>query len=270
LMDDILRTKVGERELAVFWLGQNSYVFKTSRGTLIAIDPFFSRLTPSGVRVEDFYVHVEPPVKPEKFEVDYVFCTHDHSDHTDPVTLSIIAKHSPRTVFFGPPESYDHFLRIGISPSKARSLKADETVEVADFKVTPVNSLVGSERDEKGNPWTTHYGYVFDFGFVKVYNMGDSSPEMAAEPMRVLKNVMKFSPDIAIFPIVGDYPGRKPEDAFRFAKILNPKIVIPCHYDCFKNRTIDPQVFVDMFRDEPGIKPVVIDYMGKYIYKAYP
>jgi L-ascorbate 6-phosphate lactonase len=266
LMDDISSAKVGEKQLAIFWLGQNSFVFKTHMETLIAVDPFFSRPTPTGVKIEDFYVHVEPPVKAEQFKVDYVFCTHDHLDHTDPSTLSKISEYSPRTVFLGPPESYDHFLRIGIPESRARSLKANETVEIADFMVSATNSLVGSEKRGDGKPWTTHYGFIFDFGFVRVYNMGDSSVEMAAEPVKVLEMVVKLSPEIAILPIVGDFPERKPEDAFRFARILKSRIVIPSHYGCFKNRTIDPEVFLHMFRDDLGIKPIAIDYMAKYIY----
>ncbi len=268
VMYSITNAKVEERELAIFWFGQNSYVFKTHKGTLIAIDPYFSRSTPRGIRTEDFFVHIDPPVKPEEFTVDYVFCTHDHMDHTDPITLSIIAKHSSKTMFFGTPESYNHFLKMGIPPSKSRGLKENETVKIADFKVTPVNSIIGCERDEKGRKWTTHYGYIFDFGFVKLYNMGDSSPEAVAEPMKILKNVIKFSPEIAILPIIGDFPGRKPEDAFKFAKIIEPKIVIPSHYDCFKNRTINPQIFAEMFRNDAKIKPVVIEYKGKFIYRA--
>lgn len=268
MMDEMSKTKVEEKRLAIFWLGQNSYVFKTHAGTLIAVDPFLSRPTPAAMKIEDFYVHAEPPVKPEEFKVDYIFCTHDHLDHTDPSTLSKISEHSSKTVFLGPPESHDRFLSIGIPQARARSLKANETVEIAGFKITPTNSLVGSEKRKDGEPWTTHYGYIFDFGFVRTYNMGDSSPEMAAEPIKVLGNVLKLSPEIAILPIVGDFPGRKPEDAFRFAKILKPRIVIPSHYGCFKNRTIDPQVFVDMFKENLGIKPVQIDYMSKYIYSC--
>ncbi len=266
MMEKISKMKVEEKQLVVFWLGQNSFVLKTHMGTLIAVDPFFSRPTPADVEIEDFYVHETPPVKTERFKVDYVFCTHDHLDHTDPTTLSKISDHSPRTVFLGPPESYNHFLRIGIPEARAISLEADKTVDIAGFKVSAINSLVGSEMRADGKPWTTHYGYIFDFGFVRVYNMGDSSPEMAAEPIKVLEKVLKFSPEIAILPVVGDFPRRKPEDAFRFARILKSRIIIPSHYGCFKNRTIDPRVFVDMFKDDLGIKPIAIDYMGKYVY----
>ena len=42
MMQEILSTKVGHRELAIFWLWQNSFVLKTPQGTLIAIDPYLS------------------------------------------------------------------------------------------------------------------------------------------------------------------------------------------------------------------------------------
>ena len=266
-MDDIKNLTVCGGELAISWLGQNSYIFKTPRGTLIAVDPYLSRIPPEGVEVEEYFVHPEPPVKPEDFRVDYVFCTHDHSDHTDPITLSAIAKHSPRTIFFGTPESYRHFLRAGIPKDRARSLRDGETIEVGDFKVSALSSIIGCERDGRGRKWTTHYGYIFDFGFVKVYNMGDSSPEVVADPTTVLGRVANFSPEIAILPIIGDFPGRRPEDAVKFAKIIKPKIVIPSHYGCFKRRTIDPKVFAELLEGTPDIKPVIIDYMGVYIYR---
>lgn len=262
MIDEILDTRVGNAKLAIFWLGQNSFILKNPEGTLIAIDPYFSRT--SGFS----YIHSEPPILPEEVLVDYVFCTHDHLDHTDPETLPGISKSSPKTVFLGPTESHNHFRRMGIPSSRARSLRANTTVKLGDFEVTPVNSILGSEVNRKGERWTTHYGYVFNFGFVKLYNMGDSSPEVVAAPMKVLKDVIPFSPEIAIFPIIGDFPGRKPEDAISFARILKPKIVIPSHYDCFPDRTIDPKVFVELFRDEPDILTVVIEYKGKYVYKA--
>jgi len=268
LMREIMDMEVWEKELAIFWLGQNSYVLKTENGTLIAIDPYFSRKTPRGIGVEDFFVHADPPVRPQEFTVDYVFCTHDHSDHTDRDSLSIVAENSPETIFFGPPESYNRFLEIGVPPARARSLREDVAVGIAYFKVTPLSSIVGTEKDDRGQRWTTHYGYVFDFGFVKLYNMGDSSPEVASDPEKVLRNVRRLSPEIAIFPIIGDFPGRKPEDAFVFARIVQPKIVIPSHYGCFKNRTVDPRIFVKMFEKEAGTTPVVIMYKDRYLYRA--
>jgi L-ascorbate 6-phosphate lactonase len=152
-------------------------------------------------------------------------------------------------------------LKIGIKPECARKLEAGETITIKDFKVTSLYSIPPNEK-----PDTTHFGFVFDFGFARLYNMGDSNQAVVDEPMAVLREVSKFTPEIVMLPIVGDYPGRRYEDAFKFAKILHPKIAIPCHYDCFADRTIDPRIFADLFKDIRDIKPVIIDYKGKYVY----
>jgi len=254
-MEDILESKIADQQVTIFWLGQNSFIFKTHGGSLIALDPYFSRASP-----KEIYVHAEPPIRPEEVRVDYVFCTHDHSDHTDPDTLPMIAESSPKAFFLGSKESYDHFLRMGISSESSSVLSPGLTRSFGDFTVTTFFSVPPGEET------TTHYGYLFDFGGSRIYNMGDSSAGVTANPEPVLMPVARIRPDIAIFPIIGDYPGRKPEDAFRFARIVRPKIVIPSHYECFANRTIDPEEFTRLFADTSEIRPVVIGYAEKYLH----
>jgi L-ascorbate metabolism protein UlaG (beta-lactamase superfamily) len=256
-MDEINAVKIGSGELGIFWLGQNSFIMKTSTGTLIAIDPYFSR-TP-----RFSYIHEQPPIRSEDLRVDYVFCTHDHLDHTDPDTLSKVAQHSAKTVFLGPKESCDRFMNNEISPQRIKELEANETIALKGFKVTPLYSIPPTVPVN-----TTHFGYIFDFGFVKAYNMGDSNKSMVDDPTTVLGEVIKHAPDVAMFPIIGDFRGRKPGDAYEFSKVLRPKIVIPCHYGCFTDRTIDPHIFVDLFKDTSDIQVVIIDYKGHYIFNS--
>ena len=113
---------------------------------------------------------------------------------------------------------------------------------------------------------TTHLGYLFDFEGVKLYNMGDSSPEVAEDPDEILQEVAEMSTHIGMFPVIGDYPGRRPEDALKFAMGIRPSVVIPTHYDCFRDRTLDPQEFVKLFEAGCGVKPVVVPYGGVYVY----
>jgi L-ascorbate metabolism protein UlaG (beta-lactamase superfamily) len=256
-MDDISAVKIGNGELGIFWLGQNSFIIKMSTGSLIAIDPYFSRSPRFN------YIHEQPPIHSEDLRVDFVFCTHDHLDHTDPDTLSNVAQHSSKTVFLGPKESCDRFMNIGINPLRVKQLEANETITLEGFTVTPLYSIPPTEPVN-----TTHLGYVFDFGFVKAYNMGDSNASMVDDPMTVLGEVAKHAPEIAMFPIIGDFRGRKPRDAYAFSKIIRPKIAIPCHHGCFTDRTIDPQIFANLFKDTSDIQVVIIDYKGHYIYKS--
>ena len=255
LMQEILDTELADRQVAIFWLGQSSFIFKTCSDTLVGLDLYLSR-TPS----REPHLYPAPPMKPEEVKVDYVFCTHDHWDHTDPDTLSAVAKASPKTFFLGPKESHDHFLKMGINQRRANIMEPGVSKSFNDFKVTPFLSILPREGI------TTHFGYLFDFDGLKIYNMGDSSPDVASNPEPILNPVAEVHPDIAIFPIIGDYRERRPEDAFAFTKIVRPKIVIPCHYDCFKNRTIDPSKFTNLFVDTLEIKPIVIRYAGKYIH----
>lgn len=256
LMDKIKMLELSIGEIAIFWLGQNSFILKTSGRTMFAIDPYLTR------DARYSYVHPDPPIKPEELRVHYVFCTHDHSDHTDPQALPIIARSSPETLFFGPHESCKHLIDVGVEDNRVKALKAGVPYSVRDLEVIAYHSVPPDEAD------TTHFGYIFDVEGIKIYNMGDTCQSVVMKPEIVLDPIIKESPDIVMLPIVGDTPERRPGDAFKFATILRPKVVIPCHYGCFKDRTVDPKVFADLFKDTSDIRPVIIEYKGKYVYKS--
>jgi len=241
--------------VAIAWLGQNFYILKSPGGTTISIDPYLERAE------ELLYVHPEPPIKPEDLKVDFIFCTHDHRDHTDPLSLPIVAKHAVETVFLGPKESAEHLVRLGIEKERVKSLEARTTYCFKDFKVTPYYSVPPQEAR------TTHLGYLFEINGTKIYNMGDTSRSVVENAAELLREVSEESLDIAMFPIIGDAPDRRPEDAYILAKAIKPKIAIPCHYDCFADRTIDPEKFVQLFKDEDETRPIVIPYKGIYIHK---
>jgi L-ascorbate 6-phosphate lactonase len=260
LIEKIKGLKLQDGELAIFWLGQNSFVIKTFGGTIFAVDPYLSR------DERYCYVYPEPPIRPEDFKVHYIFCTHDHLDHTDPIALPIIAEYSPETTFFGPRESREHLIELGVGRDRVKALDVGQTYNIGELRVTAYYS-VPPEYVNETTPPTTHFGYIFEVAGVRVYNMGDTCQSILRIPERILEPIARESPDITMLPIVGDTPERRPEDAYLFAKIIKPKVVIPCHYDCFKNRTIDPEKFVQLFKNTPSIKSVVIPYKGVYVYK---
>jgi len=259
MIDKTPPTHTSKKELGILWLWQNTFILKGSTGTLLSIDPHL-------VRNPNAQYLSEPPIRPEELQVDYVFCTHDHWDHADPRTLPIIAKSSPKTKFLGTRECRQQFLNVGIPAERTLALDAGVTVAFEGFNVTPLYSV--PPKIAARTRLTTHFGYVFDFGSVRLYNFGDSTPDTVADPMSVLGEVAKYHPEIAIFPIVGDYPTRKPEDAVTFAKILKPKVVIPGHYGCFSDRTIDPNVFLKLMAAVPDMDTVIIRSGDWYIHRA--
>jgi L-ascorbate 6-phosphate lactonase len=259
MISNIFESRISGGELGVFWLWQNSYILKSPEGVLVAIDPYL-------VKHQGAQHMVGIPMRPEEMQVDYVFCTHDHWDHANPETLEIIGKSSPNTVFIGTPECYQRFLSAGIPGDRARALGPEETIALRGFKATALYSIPPKASTAMGQ--TTHYGYVFDFGFARLYNFGDSIAETVAEPLSVLGAAILYHPEVAIFPIVGDFPERRPEDAVAFAKIVKPRVVIPGHYGCFVDRTVDPRIFVDLMTEVRGTEAVVIERGGLYVYKS--
>ena len=160
-------------------------------------------------------------------------------------------------------------VKLGIDRNTVNSLEARVTFEVDGFKVTPYYSISPDEISEENN--TTHFGYLFDIEGIRIYNMGDSSRAMLKNPSEVLEPVAKASPHIAMLPILSDllpHGIRKPEDAVIFAKLLNPEVVIPCHYNLWNGDTINPQDFTKLF-DSTRTKSVVIPYKGSYMHKAH-
>jgi len=160
MMNEIREAKVRRGEVQIFWLGQNSFVLKTPKNRLVAVDIYLSR------DKSLHYEHAEPPMKPEDCQFDYLFCTHDHLDHTDSVSLPIIAKSCPTATFFGPSESYEHIVKLGIDRKRVKHLKAHETLELDGLKVTPYYSISPDEVSEENR--TTHFGYLFDIDGIRI------------------------------------------------------------------------------------------------------
>ena len=102
---------------------------------------------------------------------------------------------------------------------------------------TPATST--SEKDA-----TTHIGFLFDFGGVTVYFVGDTRKEPWSyaeilEPLRGMK------PDVMIVPINEGYNNPGPDGALWLVDLVEPELIVPCHYDCFKHNTIDPALFLE-------------------------
>src|SRR5271154_5263051 len=87
LMRQIREFKVEKNSVAIWWFGQNGYIFKSPEGTLASVDLY---LTDSCVTLRtdvDLRRVVPVLIAPEDLDVDIFTCTHNHQDHTDPETI---------------------------------------------------------------------------------------------------------------------------------------------------------------------------------------
>jgi L-ascorbate 6-phosphate lactonase len=74
----IRNTHVEVDRLAIFWLGQAGFVYKTPGGQVIYIDPY---LTDYVERRVGYKRIMATPIQPEEVEADLLVSTHAHADH---------------------------------------------------------------------------------------------------------------------------------------------------------------------------------------------
>lgn len=223
---------VAPGSVAIMWLEQSHFVLKTTWGELVHVDPFLSRTVSP-----EKHIRPLPLLDPDRAPADYVFLTHDHRDHTDPDTLLPMAKVSPACRFFGPRESCARLLRLGIEPARIVEVVEGENVRLNGFAATAVYAENTSEHDA-----TTHLGFVFEFDGIRIYHAGDTRKHPERYASR-LEPVHGLRPDVLIVPINEGYNNPGPAGAARLTEIVDPRMVIPCHYDCFVHNTIDPASF---------------------------
>src|ERR1700730_11645423 len=72
--------KVAPGQLAIYWLCQAGFAFKSSWGGVVYIDPYFSDVVE---RVVGFRRMMTCPVSAEHANADLVVCPHEHLDHMD-------------------------------------------------------------------------------------------------------------------------------------------------------------------------------------------
>ena len=95
----IAETQVRPGSVMAWWLSGTGFVFKTSAGTQVYVDPYFTDCVS-----QIFGIHraVPPPVPVEEAQPDLVIATHYHEDHLDPEGIPILA-HRTTAQFLVPP-----------------------------------------------------------------------------------------------------------------------------------------------------------------------
>jgi len=244
--------KVEKGSVAIFWLSQGSFVFKTDHDKIVYVDPY---LSDSCTRVYGFERMVPIPMAPEEVRADLILFTHDHLDHLDPDTILALSDECAAK-FVGPTCCVHHLLEIKIDRNRIVELNRGETKILEGIEI----SAVHAEHTEFS------VGYVLSFNGIKVYISGDTGNHPK------LKEIAKFHPDVVLIGANGKPKGKycnlDENQAAILTKILNPRIAIPMHYGLFGYVHENPQKFANALKvhDVPA-KCVIMDYQGCYVYQ---
>jgi L-ascorbate metabolism protein UlaG (beta-lactamase superfamily) len=232
----IIETVVPPKTVAMFWLEQSHFIIKTAGGILVHIDPFLSRK----IKPEN-HIYPEPLMAPETAQADYVFMTHDHRDHCDPYTISPMARANPNCIFVGPPETTVRARTCGVSADKLLVFQEGDEQSFGIFKVKAV--FAQDTTDDKDDA-TTHLGYVFDFAGVTIYNVGDTRNNIG-DVIHRYDAVKDLHPEAMLVPINEGYNNPGPTGAAQLVEFVKPHLIVPCHFDCFRDNTIAPSRFIE-------------------------
>ncbi len=252
MMEKILRTEVTQGGLGIWWIGQGGFVFKTSGGRIVMVDPYLS-FSMQGVT----YIHPELALRPESVRADFVLCSHDHMDHTDEPTLTAIARSDEATTFYGPPLSTKRMRAFGIAPERMTTIERGDVLRLDE--TISVEAVYAHHTPDS-------CGFIFDFEGIRVYYTGDTEVGLHGY-LEQMERVKGLRPDVLIICINPGYNNLGPAEAAELTGWVDPKTVIPMHYDLIEENTVDPQEFLDALTPS-GVKaaPVLMRYGGGYLF----
>lgn len=170
--------------------------------------------------------NAEAAVSAEQVEADYIFVTHGHSDHVgDAVDIA------KRT---GAPVCCTVDLAEGLFGPAGVQVQVGNlggTIPMPFGSAKFFQAIHGS-----GVAGCLSCGFLFEMGGRKIYHAGDTAL------MSDMALLAEEKIDVALLPI-GDVFTMGPADALRAVKMIQPKLIIPMHYNTFPPIAQDPDAF---------------------------
>jgi L-ascorbate 6-phosphate lactonase len=257
LAKKIQDTRVEAGSLAVFWLGQAGFVFKTPVGTIVYTDPYLTDYVQRALPEYGLgFKRIMPKlIEADEVEADYVVSTHSHQDHLDADALPILLK-NPRIHFIGAPDCRQHYEKAGIPPERFTIIHRGQTLNLGDFSLTGVHADHGELAPDA-------MGMLFDFGGIQVWQVGDTAycPDQ-------WQDLFKKDIDIVLPPINGAFGNLNGVEAARLACDVRAKVVIPCHFWMFPVHYGNPMEFLEACKElAPAARPVLMTQGELFVYQ---
>jgi L-ascorbate 6-phosphate lactonase len=253
----IRETQVEPGSLAIFWIAQAGFVYKTPRGQIIYVDPYLTESV--GRLLKDvmygFKRLTQTLIEPEEVEADLVVITHEHQDHFDVDTIPILARDTSIR-FVGGPDCAPLFAEAGAPTDRVRIFHQGETIQYDGFTVTGVYA-------DHGELAPNALGVLLQFGDIKVWQVGDS----AYRPDR-WQNMFGLGIDVLIPPINGAFGNLNGVEAAKLAADCAAKVTIPCHFWMFAEHNGNPAQFLDAMKEYAPESAAMLMAQGEcYVYR---
>jgi L-ascorbate 6-phosphate lactonase len=262
LADTIATTQVRPGSVMAWWLSGTGFVFKTSQGTQVYVDPYFSNCVAQIFGIDRA---VPPPVPVAEAEPDLVVATHWHEDHLDPEGLPELARRSS-THFLGPPSCQSRLLGWLVPRERVTPILADESFTFRDVRITAVPAR--HEAGVRGWEVPDAIGLLIESEGLRIYHTGDTEYDLR---LRSLAYDKDRPIDVMLAVINGAGGNMNAHEAALLAWHIRPKVLIPMHHILWKDftggeqATLDPNLLVDTYRRLGGDGQVPLLAVGEGI-----
>jgi L-ascorbate 6-phosphate lactonase len=258
-MSSIRDFKPLQDSIAIWFLGQNGFILKSANGPLIGIDLYLTNSCSLKFSHLPYRLDRQLPVfiEPEDLDVDVFITTHSHDDHADPETLRRM-NHAKTTAFVGPYDSNRVYRECGIPESCCQIIHPGESVDLGDSTTLQATFALPTDSTD-----LNHIGLLIRFANgITFYDTGDTA---YAER---LADLLPADADICAICINGGFHNLSHLEAASIISKLQPRVVIPCHYDMMINNVASPEmlrVALDLHGSNAAFK--IMKYYEPWLYR---
>lgn len=257
-MRSIRQFQVHSNALAIWYLGQNGFVLKSSSGLLVGIDLYLSNSCASKFAHLPYRHERQLPIfiQPEDLDVDVFIATHSHDDHADPETLRRMDKSGTR--FVGPFDCMRIYREAGVPEDCCSLTHPGERIVLDDSVSMEATFALPTDATD-----LNHMGALLRYANgITFYNTGDTA---YAE---ILGSLLPRDMDICAICINGGFHNLSPCEAASIVKQVRPRVVIPCHYDMMINNVGSPAMLkVALDRIASSAVCMMMKYYEPWLYQ---
>ena len=218
------------------WHGHSCWTLETDDGTRILFDPFLDDNPLSQLKADQID------------RLDYILVSHGHFDHfADCVPL---AKRTGATVI-STFELVSFVQGQGGKNGHGMNIGGSYRFPFGRVKLTPALHTGSVDGDKEGAFTTDPCGFLLTLNSgERLYHSGDTALILDMQ-------LLQGSVDVALLPI-GDNFTMGPDDALRAVKLIQPRKVLPIHYNTWDLIAQDANSWAARVRQETQAQPVVL------------
>jgi L-ascorbate 6-phosphate lactonase len=257
LADRIAATSPAPGSVAAWWLGGSGFVFKTSTGQQVWIDPYLSDVVRTIFGVGRAF---PAPITVAEAAPDIVVSTHWHEDHLDPGSIPELARQQPAAKFVMPPSAMARALSWGVPRTQVVPFRLGETLEFGEVRLTGI--FARHEISTAGWEVPDALGVVLDFKDVRIFHSGDTEYDA-----RIHRALAQTPLALATICINGSGGNMNAYEAALLASQLDVRSLVPQHHSIWAKEpeageTLDPRLFEETYHRLDGTADVHLPIVG--------